>query len=178
MFALFLALTVAVALLLWAELGPSFGPRAKTAPKAAEVADLPHFEDVVQRQKAPAAAESQAEPLATPEGDDAVMARIAAMLAEPAAAPPAPTPVAPVATPETARESTTEDPLPRIGGFAPGDVIELELEGPAPRAEDIRFEQAGRDVRVLIEGIPALILARAKATSLTPEIFRFRSLPA
>lgn len=177
MLALFLALTVAVVLLLWAELGPTFAPHAKAAPKATEVAELPPFEDVVQRREAalPAAAAPQAEPVAAPEGDDAVMARIAAMLAEPAAAP---APAAPAPAPETARANTAEDPLPRIGGFTPGDVIELEFEGPAPRAEDIRFEQAGRDVRVLIEGIPALILARAKATSLTPEIFRFRSLPA
>ena len=168
MIALFLALTAAVALLLWAEIGPSFAARRakpEAAPAAAPDAVAP-LEELVSARNAPEEARAPAPAVAD---DEAVMARIAAIFADPEpAAPPAPV----AAAPEPVEE------LPRISDFQPGDVIELELEGPAPRAEDIRFEQAGRDTRVLIEGIPALILARAKAASLGPEIFRFRSLPA
>lgn len=154
MFALFLALTAALGLMLWAEVSPvGWRPRAARSKAAPEDAPVPPLD--------PRAAERThpSPPPATADDDAAVMARLAALLEEPEAAP-----AAPAAT----------DDLPLISGYRPGDVIELELEGPAPRAEDIAFEQAGQDTRVLIEGFPALVVQRARAATLSPTIFRFR----
>lgn len=64
--------------------------------------------------------------------------------------------------------------LTRVRGFAPGDLLELELDIPAPAADEIRFEQAGPHARVLIAGAPVLLIEDTEAASLTPAIFRFR----
>lgn len=175
MVALFLALTAALALILWAELGETAlraVPRRKTKAEGALDTPVEPLETLLPRRAAaPAATPAQADE------DDIVMARLAALLDEPAplAATPAPAPVAaPLpAIPETITDNA--DDLPRVSGYRPGDVIELELEGPVPRLEDIRFEQAGRDTRVLIEGLPALVVQRVRAHALSPAMFRFRS---
>jgi len=65
--------------------------------------------------------------------------------------------------------------LTRVRGFAPGDLLELELDIPAPAADEIRFEQAGPHARVLIAGAPVLLIEDTEAASLTPAIFRFRN---
>lgn len=141
MFALFLALTAALGLLLWAEVSPTKAQaRTKAAPQSAPV---PAFETLI-------AARAQATLLE--EDDTTLMARLAALFDDPEA-----------------------EALPQIAGYRPGDVIELELDGPAPRAEDIAFEQAGHDTRVLIEGFPALVVQRVRAATLSPAVFRFRS---
>ncbi|RBP94305.1 hypothetical protein DFO80_104140 [Rhodobacter sp. 140A] len=64
--------------------------------------------------------------------------------------------------------------LTRVRGFAPGDLLELELDIPIPAPEEIRFEQAGPHARVLIAGAPVLLIEDTEAASLTPAIFRFR----
>jgi len=200
MLALFLALSVALLLVSWAELAPVLGTRQSAEDTVAPVPPLQRSSELRRD------ADVESPPCATPsngtpeEAHDVVMARLAALLADepapapaeavsaapvaraaapaPAAAPkrraerPAPAPE-PIAATEASAEIDTD--LPRVTGYRPGDVIELELEGPAPRGEDIRFEQTGKDTRVLIEGFPALILARAQARNLTPAIFRFRS---
>ncbi|MBD3787257.1 MAG: hypothetical protein IE922_09850, partial [Sphingomonadales bacterium] len=65
--------------------------------------------------------------------------------------------------------------LPVLRDFHPGDVLELELDGPAPRATDITFRQIGRDTCVLIWGEPMLTLAGVEARRLSPAALRFRS---
>ncbi|PTV95826.1 hypothetical protein C8J27_103154 [Rhodobacter aestuarii] len=72
-------------------------------------------------------------------------------------------------------EDVPLEALPRITGFRPGDEIELAIEGPVPRAEDLQFEQIGRDVRLLIEGFPAVIVEATHAALLHPAVIRFRS---
>ncbi len=173
MVALFLAVSTAVALVLWAELGPAVSTRQRAR---ATPAPLPELAPLAPRARhaAPSAAGNSPAAAATADEDAAVIARLSRLLAEPV--PPAPPRAgaaakpAPVPLPEPAAGD-----LLRIAGFRPGDVIELELEGPAPRPEDIRFEQIGRDTRVLIDGFPALIVARAPARMLSPAAFRFRS---
>lgn len=169
MIALFLALTATLLLLGWAEFGPALAERvdAKRARDEEPGPEpVPPLESLRPRRTAA--------PKASEPGDDdaALMARLTDLLTDPPAAAAAPA-EAPAPTAPTPAEA-----LPRIDGFRPGDMIELDLVGPAPRAEDIRFEQFGRDVRVVIEGEPALILAQARVRNLGPEIFRFRSLSA
>lgn len=65
--------------------------------------------------------------------------------------------------------------LTRVRGFAPGDLLELELDIPIPAPEEIRFEQAGPHARVLIAGAPVLLIEDTIAAGLTPAIFRFRN---
>ncbi|TKD21786.1 hypothetical protein FBT96_07690 [Rhodobacter capsulatus] len=117
MLALFIAVSFALALVLWAERQPPSG--TATTPTANPVADL------------------------------------AAARRSPAAA-------------------AVED-LPRIRGFRPGDVIELEIIGPLPRPEDLRFEQVGCDARMLLDDLPALIFEGVPVHHLRPAQIRFRS---
>lgn len=65
--------------------------------------------------------------------------------------------------------------LPRIIGFRPGDVIELEIEGPLPRPEELHFDQIGQDARLVLDGQPALIFEGVPARTLRPAQIRFRS---
>ncbi|RWR51015.1 hypothetical protein EOW65_05520 [Sinirhodobacter ferrireducens] len=74
-----------------------------------------------------------------------------------------------------AEDGPPDAALTHVRGFAPGDLLELELDIPAPAAEQIRFEQAGPHARVLIAGAPVLLIEDTEAASLTPAIFRFRS---
>lgn len=70
-------------------------------------------------------------------------------------------------------------PLLRLTDFTPGDLIELELPGALPRADDIHFVPLpGGDTRVQIAGEDVLILAGVDATILSPDIFRLRRLSA
>ncbi|MBZ4023866.1 hypothetical protein CKO11_15545 [Rhodobacter sp. TJ_12] len=142
MLALFIALSCAIALVLWAEWHPSPSAR-RSAP--APVAPLS------QARQTPPPAPKAPEPAT--EEDDAIMARVAQILTTPE---PVPT------------------PLPRVTGFCPGDVIELEIEGPLPRAEDLRIDQIGPDARLVIEGFPALIIEATHAATLPLSAFRFR----
>jgi len=191
MLALFLTLTVALMLLFWAEVRPVFIERA--AQKARLAAATPAVDPVApmpagKRRKA--ATERPAAPSPAPQmagNDDDVMDRVAALMAEPEAA--APTPAARPAA-KTARATSRpvsarrpvvakiNPDLPRIDGYSAGDVIELEVEGPAPKDTDIRFTQFGDDTQVSIEGAPALVLVDTQADSLTAAIFRFRSAKA
>lgn len=169
MVALFLAVSLALALVLWAELGPPAQARRDLRAATKGLPDGPPIAPLSDRasRRGPGAEVSKAGP-----EDDPVMARLAALLAqpEPAAPKPAPAPAPTAAPPPAAAEG-----LPVVLGYRPGDVIELELEGPAPRPEDITFRQLGRDTQVMIEGFAALVVARAPARSLSPAIFRFRS---
>ena len=92
------------------------------------------------------------------EAHDTVLARVAAGLA-----------------PAEAEADDTDAPLTRVRGFAPGDLLELELDIPIPAPEEIRFEQAGPHARVLIAGAPVLLIENTVAAGMTPAIFRFRS---
>lgn len=203
MVALFLALSVALLLVSWAELAPTLAARLRADEPVAPVPPLRRTDAAARGVEADPARPAARAARTPTEEHDVVLERLAALLAddpapmqpvaevaalapaadaaEPAAAAkpgrraerPAP---APEPAPEQIAASAAADAeLPRVTGYRPGDVIELELEGPAPRREDIRFEQAGKDTRVVIEGFPALILARAQARNLTPAIFRFRS---
>lgn len=198
MLALFVALSVALLLVSWAELVPAIAARRR-AEDDKKVTPVPPLQRLSTGQRETEADPGRVAPAPAPmapsgQDEDAVMERLAALLAEgpepgPAAAAPVAHAVAPAPAAAPARRPAQPTPapepvcatpeldaeLPRITGYRPGDVIELELEGPAPRGEDIRFEQSGKDTRVVIEGFPALILARAQARSLTPAIFRFRS---
>ncbi|WP_444452748.1 hypothetical protein ACTTAI_17330 [Rhodobacter capsulatus] len=151
MLALFIAVSCALALVLWAEW---------------------RGQPVLAAQATPATAASAAVAPTSPADDphDVILTRLAQMLAEPevVAKPVAPQAPGPVATP------VAED-LPRISGFRPGDVIELEIEGPLPRPEDLRFEQVGRDARMILEGLPTLIFEGVPARHLRPSHIRFRS---
>lgn len=89
---------------------------------------------------------------------DTVLARVAAGLA-----------------PAEAEADDTDATLTRVRGFAPGDLLELELDIPTPAPEEIRFEQAGPHARVLIAGAPVLLIEDTVAAGMTPAIFRFRS---
>lgn len=196
MVALFLALSVALLLVSWAELAPAIAARRAVEDAVTPVPPLQRTGVSERAAAADPAPAAQRPAKTTDEAHDVVLERLAALLAEePAPAPvvaevasapvaaPAPKPQrkaarpAPAPRPEPVASTETEADaeLPRITGYRPGDVIELELDGPAPRREDIRFEQTGKDTRVVIEGFPALILARAQARNLTPAIFRFRS---
>lgn len=73
-----------------------------------------------------------------------------------------------------ASAAAVED-LPRIRGFRPGDVIELEIIGPLPRPEDLRFDQVGHDARMLLDDLPALIFEGVPVRHLRPAQIRFRS---
>lgn len=206
MLALFLTLTVALALLSWAELAPRRAERdgqpsggTKSGGGQADPAAAP--EAGAPPQGAPATAEQptarELPPAATETEDDALLARLAALLdaAEPEAAP-QPTAVPstatapqPVSAPQPAAARTAPRKprpaplpaalqpaaLPVLRDFHPGDVLELELDGPAPRATDIAFRQIGRDTCVLIWGEPMLTLAGVEARRLSPSALRFRS---
>ncbi|KEO52983.1 hypothetical protein [Thioclava pacifica] len=215
MLGLFIAVTMALCLLSWAEQIPNgaglANPEARaskreaTAPTAAPRRSklalprlklrLPKF-----RRKPVAAAQEQAARIApvapleearalTPQEaaaearDAEILSRISEMLAapdympkpryeEPASAAPEAA-AAPAA--ETAPPQRSFPELPVIEGFAPGDVIALELIGPAPRPEDIRFSPCANGALVEIEGEPALIIADAAPEVLGPGILQFRA---
>ena len=100
--------------------------------------------------------------------------RLEAMLHMPEQAP-RPSPA--VSAREPAPVHDADDDLPRIDDLAPGERLELELDGPAPRRESIRFEQVQgrRRTRVVIEDEAILILDNTDAASLTPDLFQFRA---
>lgn len=76
------------------------------------------------------------------------------------------------------RRHTPSEPPLRLTDFTPGDLIELELPGPAPHPEDICFMPLpSGDTRVQIAGEDVLILSGVDAATLSPAIFRFRRLP-
>ncbi|SOB94476.1 hypothetical protein [Rhodobacter maris] len=64
--------------------------------------------------------------------------------------------------------------LPRITGFSPGDVIELAIDGPLPRPEDLVIEQIGTDAQVSLDGTPTLIIEATQVQSLAVGAIRFR----
>jgi len=156
MLALFLALSVALALLIWAEAEPARrSTRQMRATKTAP--DLPVL-PLAQARKHPAPV-PQAPAAAPPrtEADTRVIERVMEHLgALPA----------------------KQVSLPRITGFAPGDVIEIEIEGPLPRSDDIAFRQIGRDAELIIEGVPTLVFENMTARSLSAAALRFRRLRA
>lgn len=169
MLALFLALTFALFLLIWGELPARAPASARVAGKgpaqrAKAATPVPPLEEVSAKAGRAAAA--------SVEDDDAIMARLADLLDGADVA----TADAPNAAAKIDTAPSDADDLPRISGFAPGDAIELEVEGPMPHPSEISFEQIGRDARVLICGVPALLLEGVAAAALDPEILRFRSL--
>ena len=202
MFALFLALSVALTLLLWAELGcprlgiaplhrrnPSPSPEDVPAPQKPTITkdELPSPSEALRFAERQARRSTrlieQPEPLTTEtatttephvNSDEAMWKRLEAMLNAPEQAPrPAPA----VAIQEPAPVHDADDDLPRIDDLAPGERLELELDGPAPRRESIRFEQVQgrRRTRVVIEDEAILILDNTDAASLTPDLFQFRA---
>ena len=84
-------------------------------------------------------------------------------------------PVADLAAARRSPAAAAVEDLPRIRGFGPGDVIELEIIGPLPRPEDLRFDQVGHDARMLLDDLPALIFEGVPARQLRPAQIRFRS---
>ncbi|WP_263848546.1 hypothetical protein [Sedimentimonas flavescens] len=202
MFALFLALSVALTLLLWAELGcprlgiaplrrrsPSPTPEDAPAPQKPTITkdELPSPSEALRfaerqarrntrliEQPDPLTVEPApiAEPRENP--DEAMWKRLEAMLHAPEQAP---RPAATVAAQDLAPTCDADDDLPRIDDLAPGERLELELDGPAPRRESIRFEQVQgrRRTRVVIEDEAILILDNTDAASLTPDLFQFRA---
>ncbi|KQB11648.1 hypothetical protein H9N28_15380 [Rhodobacter capsulatus] len=78
-------------------------------------------------------------------------------------------------SPAAAAAAAAVEDLPRIRGFRPGDVIELEIIGPLPRPEDLRFDQVGHDARMLLDDLPALIFEGVPVRHLRPAQIRFRS---
>ncbi|MCE5973573.1 hypothetical protein LZA78_08790 [Sinirhodobacter sp. WL0062] len=201
MFALFLALSVALTLLLWAELGcPRLGiaPLRRRSPSPTPE-DVPAPQKpVITKDELPSPSEAlrfaerqarrstrlieQPEPLtiepAAPElrenPDEAMWKRLEAMLHAPEQCP-RPAPAALAQQPASVHDA--DDDLPRIDDLAPGERLELELDGPAPRRESIRFEQVQgrRRTRVVIEDEAILILDNTDAASLTPDLFQFRA---
>ncbi|WP_295534797.1 hypothetical protein [uncultured Thioclava sp.] len=214
MFALFLAVTIALALLGWAELSPrpagvknthaqTPASDAVTAPhmhrKRAKF-ELPRFklpqfklrflkraakgqsDETLSHLTAPivplselretALEDAQSDAARTRpdrgaaavpgDADAAVMARIAAMLDSP-----------------EAESDLAEDEadLPRITGFTLGDQIVLEMDGPAPHRNDIRFApaQSGPHTIALIADEPILLIENIEAAQLTPEVVSFRA---
>ena len=161
MLALFIAASSALALVVWAELRtqstlPSQNPSRPVAPAPEAVCAM-----------SAVTACDPTPPATTEEADAAILARLAQLLAEPA-------PLAPIAAAQPAPAPVVAEDLPRVAGFRPGDVLELEIEGPLPRPEDLRFEQVGRDARLLLEGLPALIFEGVPARHLRPSHIRFR----
>lgn len=156
MFALFLAVTLAVVLITWAEV--SAPKRAARAASAAPRPGLAAEMRAVPAWQAPPAAEPPL--LGAPDEADALIARLTATLA---AAPEAPA-----------------DDLPRIEDFAPGDRIELELPPGAPAPRAIRFAPSpcGRDSIVLFDETAELVIENTRPETLTPALFQFRSLRA
>lgn len=143
---LFIALGGVLALLSWAELAPSRRVQDRTPAPPPPAGDTPPAEPP--------------EALPPEDAHDVVLARVAAGLA--------PTEV-------VAEADEPDAALTRVRGFAPGDLLELELDSPTPAPGEIRFEQAGPHARVLIADAPVLLIEDTEAASLTPAIFRFSS---
>ncbi|KEO57452.1 hypothetical protein [Thioclava indica] len=220
MFALFLAVTIALALLGWAEFAPRRAGKVAQAQEATDAAQdndqsdapkparrkrvtlalprfkLPRFklrlfkradtsepdetlsdlsapDETLSDLSAPVvpldelreppredAAQTAPQTPPVPDDPDAdVMARIEAMLEAPEVA------------------SETQDDLPRIPNFAPGDQIALEIDGPTPHAREIRFEAdpTGRHAIALIADEPILLIENTDPTTLTPAVLSFRA---
>ncbi|MEO1951090.1 hypothetical protein [Thioclava sp.] len=165
MLALFIATTIALCLLGWAEGLPRQRQVRAAADTGAEAATMT---------AAPAQVSSPKEALgASAEDandlDAAVMMRIEALLAHPnqqadtRAHAPAP---APAAGPE---------PLPRINGFEPGDAIALDFTGSAPRRDDITFRTCAEGTLVVIEGQAELVITGIAPEQIAPDAFQFRA---
>jgi hypothetical protein len=159
--------------------------RRKSAPaphhQATEIAPVAPLEEARALTPHEAASESR---------DAEILSRISEMLAPPDHMPgprheePAAPALqsAPGSTAELSPETKTAAPaarsfpeLPVVEGFEPGDIILLELIGPAPRREDIRFRPCANGALVEIEGEPALIIASTAPEALDPGILQFRA---
>lgn len=195
MLALFIAITMALLLLSWAETMPretreesaampDAAPRKLRLPvlrlpslrlpalrrRKAVDAPAPEIEPVAPLSQAHKAARVAAAPKV--EDNDDVIARVEALLdspdpedlPEPATAKAQPAPLPPAAPAD----------LPRITGFTPGDVIALEISGPAPRPDEIGFTACAEGTLVLIEGFAELIIEGVAPEGLSPEILQFR----
>ena len=154
MFSLFLALTFAVVLMTWAELSAPDRPARRAAAPAPGPTPAPEMTAV------PAWPGASAPPPAPIDETEALIARLTAALA-------------------AAPEAPAED-LPRVGDFAPGDRIELELPAgvPAPRAIRFAPSPCGRDSIALFDETAELVIENTRPETLTPAIFEFRSLQA
>ena len=156
MLALFMAVSCALALVLWAD-WQAQAARCPAVPHAA--AGAPNAANA----SAPVPQAPLPQPPAQPAAEDAdasLLARVMHSLAEPAS---------PAGTAAAAED------LPRITGFGPRDVLDLEITGPLPQPEDLRFEQIGRDAMMLLEGQPMVIFEGVPARHLRPSHIRFRS---
>ncbi|OOY19233.1 hypothetical protein BMI86_15510 [Thioclava sp. DLFJ5-1] len=166
MLALFIATTIALCLLGWAEGLPRQRQVRAAADTGSEAATMT---------AAPAQVAAPNEEHAAPDEDTndldaAVMMRIEALLAHPnqqaetrAKHTPAP---APAAGPE---------PLPRINGFEPGDAIALDFTGSAPRRDDITFRTCAEGTLVVIEGQAELVITGIAPEQIAPDAFQFRA---
>lgn len=165
MFALLLTLTAALALLIWGELSTARdGGATRTDPAQDDLAieGIEPLHDVLARSES-----ISAKPQAIIEDEDALMAQINAFLNDDI-----------LDSAELSALCEDETDLPHIAGYTAGDRIELEIEGPAPAARDIRFEPQGHNTRVLLWNEPALVLENVAAAALSPAIFRFRNATA
>lgn len=166
MLALFIATTIALCLLGWAEGLPRQRQARATADIGATATAPSHGAPLGEAlDTRPANAGDGAEDL-----DAAVMMRIEALLAHPnqqaeprAKHTPAP---APAAGPE---------PLPRINGFEPGDAIALDFTGSAPRRDDITFRTCAEGTLVVIEGQAELVITGIAPEQIAPDAFQFRA---
>lgn len=192
MLALFIAITMALLLLTWAETMPR--EEATTTPDAPprklrlsalrlpslrrrKVADATaqEIEPVAPLAQARKAAQFATAPRV--EDNDDIMARVEAMLEAPeldaADELTAPEPATATAQSELEQDMDPTD-LPRITGFAPGDTIALEISGPAPRPEEISFEACAEGTLVLFDGLAELIIEGVTPEGLSHEILQFR----
>ncbi|KFE35971.1 hypothetical protein DW2_05060 [Thioclava atlantica] len=161
MLGLFIAATMALCLLGWAEMepsrlgaaqGPEDGPKTRARIKAR------HPRRLLRRARPAAAASADEAPVAPFEEalsassarDETVMARVVQAL------------------------TPAEPDLPRISGFAQGDRILITVEGPVPPPHEIVFDQAPGGARVVIEGEPVLIIDGVAPEALRPDILEFR----
>ncbi|OOY03849.1 hypothetical protein [Thioclava sp. F28-4] len=165
MLALFIATTIALCLLGWAE-GLPRQRQVRAAADTGAAAPAPSHGAPLEKALGtrPANVEDSANDL-----DAAVMMRIEALLAHPnqqaetRAHAPAP---APAAGPE---------PLPRINGFEPGDAIALDFTGSAPRRDDITFRTCAEGTLVVIEGQAELVITGIAPEQIAPDAFQFRA---
>lgn len=143
---------------------PKFWGRKSSAEVVQEIDPVEPFADAV-RALSPAEAASVAR-------NDEIMARVEALLDGPE---PGSTP-APIDACEPASLANAPAPpdLPRITDFAPGDMIAIEVVGPAPRRDEISFQPCAEGALVLIEGLAELVIEGVGPEALSPEILQFR----
>ncbi|OWY09636.1 hypothetical protein B6V74_06355 [Thioclava sp. F42-5] len=159
MLALFIATTIALCLLGWAEGLPRQRQVRVASAAAAIAADPSHGARSDQTPEASDASEDL---------DAAVMSRIETLLAHS-------NQQAGAHTKENPAPAAGPEPLPRIDGFEPGDAIALDFTGAAPRHDDITFRTCAEGTLVVIDGRAELVITGVAPEQLAPDAFQFRA---